>query len=168
MLENTISTKFKNTSANKMNLLMAILENESLRKWIYYLTDNPENEPDVPVDALLKRNIIPTKFNPDIIKESKVILLIDPVEGGFNFNLPSVETWAINIIMPNEFWFMEQYGKERIFEIAHLIAQSVDDQRLTGLGKVLIKSYKTYNINQTWTALTLFAEVVNTNIPINK
>ena len=168
MLENTLSTKFKNTSHNKMKLLMAILENGELRKWLYYLTDDPSAEKDVEVDDVLNRNIIVTKFNENIIKESTALLLIDPTEGGFNFNMPSVETWAITIIIPNEFWFMQQYGSERIFEIAHLVAQTIDDQRLAGIGKVLITSYKLYNINQRWTALTLFTEVVNPNFPENQ
>lgn len=168
MLENIISTKFKYTSENKMNLLFAILENDELRKWLYYLTDNPSTEPDVSVDAILSRNINTAKFSEEILTESKVILLIDPVDGGFNENRMSVENWAVTIILPNEFWFMPQYGKERTFEIAHLIAQTIDDQRLTGIGRVLITSYRTYNINQRWTALTLFTEVVNHNYPNNQ
>lgn len=168
MLENTISTKFKHTSGNKMKLLFAILENDELRKWLYYIKEDPSSEKDVSVDAILERNITLSKFSEEIITESKVILLIDPIEGSFDFNAMSTENWAITIIIPNEFWFMKQLGKERSFEIASLIAQTIDDQRLAGIGKVLITGYKTYNINQRWTALTLFAEVVNSNIPDNQ
>lgn len=168
MLENTISTKFKYTSENKMNLLFAILENDELRKWLYNLTQDPSAEPDVSVDDVLSKNICTAKFSEEILTESKTYLLIDPVDGGFRPGMMSVENWAITLALPNEFWFMPQHGKERAFEIAHLIAQTIDDQRLTGIGKVLITSYRTYNINQRWTALTLFAEVVNHNIPDNK
>ena len=165
MLDNIISTKFKYTSENKMKLLFAILENTELRKWIYHLTNSPWEEPKVSIDDILKRNICTSKFSEEILTESKVLLLLDPVDGGFNPNLMSVENWAITIALPNEFWFMEQHGMERTFEIAHLIAETIDDQRLAGIGKVLITSYRTYNINQRWTALTLFTEVVNHNYP---
>lgn len=166
MLENTLSTKFRDTSQNKMNLLMAMLQNNDLRKWVYYLTDNPSEEPDIPVQKVINEHFNLNKFSDDIQQMSKVILFIDPVEGIFRHNKPSAEEWAISIALPNEFWFIKETGKERVFEIAHRIALCIDDQRLAGIGKALITSYKVYNINQRWTQLTLYVEVVNSNLPV--
>lgn len=165
MLENTRSTKFLHTSQNKMNLVMAMLQSPELRKWIYYLTANPSEEDDVNIGTVLKENIVLDKYDDRIQQVSKVLVYVDAVEGRFYHNKPSAEQWAISIAVPNEFWYIKEIGKLRAFELAHQIAIAIDDQRLAGIGKVLISKYETYNINQRWTQLTLFLTIVNSNLP---
>ena len=165
ILENTISTKFKDISEHKMKLLMAILSDESVRKWVAYLTENPEEEKSVSIDTVLKENVVNSKINEDILQEDKILLFIELLEGDFNFNALSTEHWVVNIILPNEYWFIKQYAKERIYEIAYRIARAIDNQRLIGIGKVEIKGYKQEQMNRHWTGLSLFVEAVYGYIP---
>lgn len=168
MLENNISTKFKHTSKHRMNLLLAILDNADLRKWLYYMSDDPSSEPDIDIDSVIRKNITFTKYSEEILQDSRAVLFLELLEGSFSFNKMSPEVWAINLAIPNDRWFIRQYGLDRPYEIANRICQTIDEQRLAGIGKVVVTDYKISNINQRWTLLTIFAEVVNTNIPANK
>lgn len=165
MLENTKSTKFLHTSQNKMNLVMAMLQSPELRKWIYYLKANPSEEDDISIRTVLDENFVLDKYDDIIQQVSKVLVYVDAIEGRFYHNKPSAEQWAVSIAVPNEFWYIKEIGKLRAFEVAHQIALAIDDQRLAGIGKVLISKYETYNINQRWTQLTLFLTIVNSNLP---
>lgn len=146
-------------------MLMAMLQNEELRQWLYYLTDDPAKEPKVSMKKVLDRNIELGRYSDEIQQDSKVILFIDNIEGTFNHNAPSTETWAINIAMPNEHWFVKQYSLIRPYYIASLIAETIDSQRLAGVGMITFESYAVSRINQRWTALTIFTKVVNSNTP---
>lgn len=163
------SLKFKHMSINTTKIVLNLLLNQNLMRYIHYLGDyNPLDSrlPDVEADEVKKKNFILTKFNDKIITETKILMFVNPLRGRFTGSASSDDFYEINIIVPRDYWIIGNTSEIRAFEIAYEIGQSLDQKNIAGVGDVKIVNWDTWKVNDSFDGLSLLLSVTNGTVTV--
>lgn len=169
-MNNTNSLKFKNISKNTTKLMQTMLNNQNFLRYIYYLDKhNPldENLPDVNPMEVRENNLTLALFNPEILEETKTHIFFYPLNGTFNSNnVVAEDAYALDILIPYDYWIIDGTGELRAFAMADEIANVIDQKRVSGIGSVRIVSWNTYRITNRFVflGLSLIIKVKNPSI----
>lgn len=153
------SFKFANIENNLIKLLNILLQNENLKKYIFYLVDDPLNQPEVDVDLLGNNNIILTPFDENILDEQRITMFINPLEGDLRRQPLSNLTFLIDIVVPNNKWLLRDLGQIRVFRIADEITQLIDQKNVLGIGETEVSKFRIYKVGKTYSGLSLWITV---------
>lgn len=154
------SCKFKHIENNLIKLLEVLLSNENLKKYIFYLIDDPLSQPTVDVDLLETNNIILNLFDSNILDERRVTLFINPLEGDLRSQPLSDLTFTIDIVIPYKKWIMGEFGGQlRVFRIADEIAKEIDQKNVMGIGDTEIVRFRLFKVNNDYSGMTLWIKV---------
>lgn len=154
------SCKFKHIENNLIKLLEVLLSNENLKKYIFYLIDDPLSQPTVDVDLLETNNIILNLFDSNILDERRVTLFINPLEGDLRSQPLSDLTFTIDIVIPYKKWIMGEFGGQlRVFRIADEIAKEIDQKNVMGIGDTEIVRFRLFKVNSDYSGMTLWIKV---------
>jgi len=155
------SQKFRHIENNLIKLLEVLLSNENLKKYIFYLVNDPISQPNVDVDLLETGHIILNVFDNNILdsEEQKVILFINPYEGNLRNQPLSDITFLIDIVVPYQYWLLSGLGQIRPFRIADEIAKDIDQKHVMGIGLCEIERFKIYKLNKDYSGMTLWINV---------
>lgn len=154
------SCKFKHIENNLIKLLEVLLSNENLKKYIFYLIDDPLSQPTVDVDLLETNNIILNLFDSNILDERRVTLFINPLEGDLRSQPLSDLTFTIDIVIPYKKWIMGEFGGQlRVFRIADEIAKEIDQKNVMGIGYTEIVRFRLFKVNSDYSGMTLWIKV---------
>lgn len=141
-----------------------MLTNQDLLRYIHYLGDyNPLDKEleDVGVATVKNENFILMPFNPKILLNTKTMLFLNPFTGQFDKSVAADDVYALDIVVPYDFWIIGETSELRAYSIAHQVAESVDQKKIAGVGNVVIDSYKAYKVDDTFAGITLFIKVSN-------
>ena len=153
------SFKFKHIENNLLKLLALILNNQNILKYIYYLDDDPLNQPNVSVNLLETNNIILTLFDENILSEQKIKVFLNPLQGNFD-NMPLSDlVYILDIVVPNSKWILHGLGQLRAYRISDEFSQMVDGQMVAGIGETEIIKFKTFKVNDNYSGLSLLISV---------
>lgn len=165
MLESGTSIKFKHMSTNRMKIISELLKNQRLLKYLTYLNDNPLSGADVNAGAVLRDNVVLTKFNETILTETKILMFLTTDSIRFSRGRVLDDTiYNLDIVLPNDKWTIYSNMIERPMAIADEIAKSIDQQRVAGIGEVWISAVNTGKANSTYSFLNLKISVANGTI----
>jgi hypothetical protein len=157
-----VSMKLDKIEEHLLDMLKPINDNQNIKRYIRYLSNTPlENtleQPDIE-DSLIYDNILITPFSDKILIENKVLLFFNPIDGDLESESVGEEIYTLDIIIPLTYWILQGQGKLRAFRIGSEIAKIVDGQEITGVGKVKLKRFKCYKVNDTYAGMTLFIKV---------
>lgn len=148
------SYKFKHIENNLIKLLEIFLGNENLKKYLYYLTDDPLAEANVTAN-LLNDYIVLTPFDEEILSAEKVTMFINPIEGDYTRHPLSNIIFMIDVVIPHNKWLLSGTGKIRAFRIADEIAKDIDQQKVAGIGDVIVSKHKIFKLNKEFSGITL-------------
>lgn len=151
-------------SQNTLKLIFAMLLNQDLVRYIHYLGDyNPldKNLPDIDFAEVKDNNFVMTKFNPEILIETKIMMFFNPHRGRFTGQVTAGDMYQLDIIIPYAHWVIKNTGELRAYSIAYEVAQVIDQKNIAGIGKVEITGWESYKVDNTFSGLTLFMEVTN-------
>ena len=148
------SYKFRNIENNLVKLLEVFLANENLKKYIYYLTDNPLSEATV-TENLLAKHIVLTPFDEEILSTDRVTVFVNPIEGDYTRHPLSTIIFLIDVVIPHNKWLLPGTGKIRAFRIADEIAKDIDQKKVAGIGDVIVGKHKLYKLNKEFSGITL-------------
>lgn len=158
------SLKFKHMSKNTLKLIFAMLLNQNLVRYIHYLGDyNPldSNLPNVNYVEVKDSSFVMTKFNPEILKETKTMIFFNPQRGRFTGQVTAGDMYQMDIIIPYTYWVIKNTSELRAYSIAHEVAQVIDQKNVAGIGNVEITGWESYKVDDTFSGLTLYMEVTN-------
>ena len=158
------SLKFKHISQNTVKLMYALLGNQDLLKYIYFLGDyDPltKSSSELDIADIRNKSFILTKFDPKILLATKVMLFVNPYKGKFPKDAVTDDVYAIDIIVPNDFWVVKNTSELRAYEIAHQIALTIDRKGIAGIGNCNIFDYNSYKVDDTFSGVTLFVLTQN-------
>lgn len=155
------SLKFKHIEDNLIKLSKLLVENQNIKRYIYYLDNDPLNpsKPDITEDLVESKHILCTLFDKTVLTEPKVRIFLNPLQGVLNNPSLSVIVFTLEIVIPSPNWDIEGIGKLRAFRIADEFAQDIDGQKVAGIGEVNITDFKTYKINESYFGMVLYIEI---------
>lgn len=162
-----VSMKLDKVEEHLLDMLIPINDNQKIKRYIKYLSNTPlevtPEQPDIE-DSLIYDNILITPFSDKVLTESKVLLFFNPIDGNLEPEIVGDEIYTLDIIVPITYWVLQGQGKIRVFRIGSEIAKIVDGQDITGVGKVKLKRFKCYKVNDNYAGMTLFIEVKTTTV----
>lgn len=164
ILESGTSLKFKHISDNTNKIVDALLDNQDFLRWIKYLKDKPlTSDKHVSSKDVLKKHLVLTVFDPEILKEAEIRVFLFPLRGvPHKDGILADDVYEMNITMPNESSFIYSTRQNRFGEIARQVNISLDQQRVAGIGEVVVKSdYHVYKINEKFVGMRLYIIVTN-------
>ena len=99
---------------------------------------------DVNAGAVLRDNVVLTKFNETILTETKILMFLTTDSIRFSRGRVLDDTiYNLDIVLPNDKWTIYSNMIERPMAIADEIAKSIDQQRVAGIGEVWISAVNT-------------------------
>lgn len=137
------SLKFQKIEDNLFKLLLLLVSNKNIAKYIYWLTDNPLIEPDVTTDLIDNGYILPTLFDSQALTEEKVRVFLNPISGSLE-GIPLGDImFSMEIVVPSSKWNLKGIGKYRAYRIVDEFSKMVDGKDIAGVGNVNIVGFKT-------------------------
>jgi hypothetical protein len=121
-----VSNKFRFIENNLVKLFSLIYANPIISKYIYYLNDDPQSMPDVPIDLMENGNYFLNLFDGNITEEYKIRLFLNPVLGNFSKQPLSDITYLLEIVVPNKYMVLNGRGELRCILILDEISQMID------------------------------------------
>lgn len=157
------SFKFKHISTHLLKLVSLITSNQNILKCITYLDNNPLSNPDVTED-LIGKNIILTLFDESILDENKISIFINPIR--FNLSRQPVGeiTYAIDIIIPNQYWLLHGQGILRGYLIGDEIVQLLDQQHGIGVGEANVYGGNAFTVGTNYMGLSLEVRITTSTL----
>lgn len=165
----TKSLKFKFTSAHNRKLVDKLLENQNFLRYITYTEDNidplsPELDNVSPQfiinDNKNKDGILHfKKFNTLVLNDQSINIFFTP------FNFPGMtrqimdEVFVMDVLIPHDFCVLYGVGDLRPIQIAYEVCQSVDKQKISGVGYAEVFDTKYDGFNATYAHLHMKIEV---------
>ncbi len=165
-----VSTKFKYISENILKIILALLPNQNLLRYIHYLDEENKHPldptlPNVSAGIIKNNNFIFTHFNEEILTEAKVLIFFNSRHGRFSHkNALSEDIFQMDIIVPYDFWMIETDGtlELRAYSIAYEIAKVLEEKSdIAGIGKLSIIDYDSAKVSDRHSRLTLFMKASN-------
>lgn len=170
---NAVSTKFQHIGINGMKIIFELIRNQNFLRYIKYLdVSNPldKNLPDIPCSGIINDGkndgcIYPLPFSDKILIETSVILFFNPHLPNRLQNIVSEDVYTLDIIVPNQYWYIYSIGAWRPYLIIYEVAQSIDRKRIAGLGDVeIIKVSTPYKAADGYSGVTIFIKVNSSTI----
>lgn len=133
------SLKFKFIEQNLMKILMLVVTNQKILRYIKYLNDNPLDEslPDIE-DTLINSHIILSPFDKEVVTVSEVKLFFYPTRSDLKSKPLGKHIYMFDIICPINYYIIPNMGQFRTIRIADEIAKMIDGQTIAGIGEVTI------------------------------
>jgi len=165
-----MSYKFNYVETNLSNILQLILGNQNILRYIYYLDSNPldPSKPNIDVNKVnpVNSTIYLLPHDPTVISQDAVKLFINPHVGNLK-NTPNqgqaIETYLIDIVVPNAMWLLSGQAKIRPFRIANEISLMIDGQPIAGTRKTYIDKYQVISLDDRISALILWVTIYTPN-----
>ncbi len=165
-----VSTKFKYISENILKIILALLPNQNLLRYIHYLDEENKHPldpalPDVSARNVKNDNFVFAHFNEEILTETKILIFFNPRYGRFSpKDALSEDIFQMDIIVPYAFWMIETDGtlELRAYSIAYEIAKVLEEKSdIAGIGKLSIIDYDSAKVSDRHSRLTLFMKASN-------
>lgn len=138
-------------------MLVAMVSNQDLLRYIYYLDDNPLSSSNSDITStLIGTHIILTLFNTDVLDSQnikQVYVFFNPYNGNLVPSPVYSDVYTMEIVIPSQYWLMD--GKIRWARIANEIGKSIDGLYIAGIGKVNITNYRTFRVNNMYMGVQL-------------
>lgn len=133
------SLKFKFIEQNLMNILMLVVTNQNILRYIKYLNDDPLDDylPDVE-GTLINEHIILSPFDKEVASVSEVKLFFYPFKSHLKSKPLGKHVYMFDIICPIRYFILQGRGEFRTIRIADEIARMIDGQTITGIGEITI------------------------------
>jgi len=150
------SYKFRDIEVNMIKILEILLKNDNFKKYIYYTTDNPLGEADIPDNInLLDKHIILTPFSPKILDKERITMFFNYRKSSFNGKALSSIMFVAEIVIPIEKWRFYNLWQWRWIRIADEIAMGVDQQRVSGIGEVDVGEPVPFSVNDEFSGVAI-------------
>lgn len=165
---NATSLKFKFIEDNLNKMLILMVNNQTIKRYIKYLDQYPLDPslPDI-ADNLINKNIMLTPYDPTVLTDMQVKVFFTPYKGNLK-NIPlGNDIYLIDIIVPIKYWLITGKGEIRVFRIAEEIAKMFDNQSVAGVGRVYLTDYSVYKVNDSYAGLNLLINVINSNVGVS-
>lgn len=153
-----------------MRIILQLLQNQNFLRYIKYLGEtNPLDNalPNISPNNIINNGkndgcIYPVPFNENILTENGAILFFNPYEFKKLDEIVSADIYALDIIIPNKYWYIHSIGEWRAYLIIHEIAKSIDNKHIAGLGKTeIVNVSNPYKIENGYSGVTVFIRVYN-------
>jgi len=142
------SYKFKHIESNFTKLLGLILENQNIKKYIYYLNNDPLSQLDVDVNLIETGNVVLTMFDGEIETEEKIKMYFYPAVGDLRSDVISDLTFELDILTPISKWLLHGQGLIRPFRIMDEISQLIDQQKVAGIKEAKITDFRCFRVEK--------------------
>lgn len=164
------SLKLSKIEENLNKLLVLLVGNQNILRYIKYLDNNPlvkdSSHPDI-VDDLIdgeSQNIILTPFDPKVLENTQVKIFLNPYEGNLEDDVIGENIYILDIVCPIQNWRIKGKGQLRTFRIADEFCKMVDGQKVAGIGEVKVYRFKTGKIENEYAVLSLWVRVKNPSL----
>jgi len=133
------SPKFKFIEKSLIDILLLIVSNQNILRYIKYLNNDPL-DPSLPniQDNLINTNIILAPFDKNIVEVSEVKLFFYPLRSDLKSKALGKHIYMLDIICPIEYFLLDGRGEIRVIRIADEITQMIDQKHITGIGELTI------------------------------
>ena len=175
------SLKLDFVEENLIKMLKPILENQEFLRYVKYLNDYPQDlqytykddmgndivkdQPDINADLVQDGTIELTFFDPVIttISEVKIFftLLKSRLDDERNGGQLTEDIYVMDILVPVQNVVVKSSGKLRPIRLANLFVKAIDNQIITGLGRVRVIEQRGYKQNGSYEGRSLFVRVRN-------
>jgi hypothetical protein len=168
------SLKFKHIGINTVKIVMALVKNQNILRYIKYLDNDPLNtsKPNVSSSGIIDNstgngNIFLTKFDESILTEDKIFIFFNPYKpkGSFGYdsrNTLGKDLYSLDILIQPRYWVLQGRGELRAFLIAYEICQSIDQQSIAGIGDVEVIDWTCGSLSSgKYSVLNLIIQVDN-------
>jgi hypothetical protein len=167
----SVSNKFRFIGNNLLSILQKVITNQNFLRYIKYLYNDPLSPTysDITgrlIDFINSEDILLRPFDPTVLEESKVRVFFYPHRGNFPDRASSVDTLALDILVPWNYWILEGKSQLRAYEIAYEFCKSIDGQQVNGAGTKLVEitDWQQYKVNDQFGLLNLHLTVSNASI----
>ena len=146
------SLKFKNIEKYLINILLLIVGNQNIARYVMRLDNDPldSTKPDVFDDLIELKNVIPTMFDNTITEYSEVKIFLYPARGSLQGKPLGDVYMNVDILVPDICNLLEGKGQFRTFRIADEITQMVDGQsEIAGCGQMNVVDFINYKLPNT-------------------
>jgi hypothetical protein len=152
-----VSNKYQFVNENAHKILMPIINNQKILRYISYLDNDPLNtnkddisSTNIIYDGVHTENarIYLDLYNKSINNTNKILLFFSPIgcgtDNNYSINTTSHESlFKLNIVVPAKYWTIPDKQNKKIFRaytIANEIAKEIDNRNIAGIGNVYIKN----------------------------
>lgn len=142
------SRKFAFIENNFTKLLGLILDNQNIKKYIYYLGNDPLSQPDVESNLIETGHIVLTMFDGEIETEEKIKMYFYPAVGDLRSDVISNITFELDILIPISKWLLHGQGLIRPFRIMDEISQLIDQQKVAGIKEAKITDFRCFRVEK--------------------
>lgn len=153
----SMSNKFKNATTHLFQLIMIMISNNEISK---YLVNEPSNGEYV---DLLYEYVFPSfPTIEDLPDDYKTRIYVNPDTGiDYRGNQATMqEVYKVDIITPESEAFTNS-GELRPFGIAYEMSKNIDNKHIGGIGNAEIFDYKYYKLGDNHVALTFFIKFIS-------
>ncbi len=164
------SLKLKHISENTSKLVTAILLNQDLLKYIYYLDNavHPLDKSNADVSWLKVRdsNFIFAHFNEEILTDKKILVFFNPMTSDFRNPTLSKDIYSLSVAIPHRYWVIgNNSGFElRGWSIMREIAKTIDQKNIAGIGDVLMTNVQAGKLNNSFSIISCSIETTNASV----
>ncbi|MBX4152259.1 hypothetical protein [Paenibacillus lautus] len=158
--------RFQQLNKNIEEVLLNLIDNQSLCKLLYYPQDDPFNEKEInDTSVLLYNKIYPFPYVPGVQETAGSFLsaFFD------NFKLPSDNkgtkevSLVFNVIVHKNLWRMPGTGMLRPYSILHEVDEICNSQRIVGIKKVPFDKGRLIHYNNDFAGYQVQYQVTSVN-----
>ena len=168
-----MSNKYSFINDNISDLLLPIVTNQNILRYIHYLDNDPLNssKPNINNPYVIDDGVHTSEahifldfFNETIVTEQKIYMFFTPIKPKRTFTeISTINSYlfSLSIVIPSTYWSLRGQGKLRAYAIADEISQMIDGKRITGIGEVIIESDGAGKLDNGYRILELVIKVDN-------
>lgn len=166
------SLKFKFVGQNTFKLLMPIITNQNILRYIKYFNEIDPLSPTLAdintreVNLIADKTVVLTPFDTSVLTEEQIKIFFNPtkIDFGDGDDILNTVYYRIHIIVPTSKWVMNGSGQFLAYCISHEIAKEVDNKNIAGIGKVnIVGQADEGKVTDTFSGLTFKIAVNSAN-----
>lgn len=142
--------------------------NQSILRYIKYLDNDPLNNSHLDVTPdMIEGQIIFKHFNNNlIINESRVLLLLNFCKGNYSKNNTTYgeNIYKLEVLCPHQNWDLDGLSQTRCNQIIHELAQIIDNQDISKLGRCIITERMDGSLSDTYGIAKIYISITDLNI----
>lgn len=145
------SNKLRNTSKDLNTILSHLVQNQNLKRYLYYLDNDPLSEDKTDIGGtLINENIILTPYDSRVVSEESVKIFVNLNSGNLRTQPVGIYTYSMEIICPLTKWVLEGKSQIRPHQIAYEITRKLDGVKINGVGKAEVENVNFGKLDETY------------------
>ena len=173
-----ISTKYSNIENSIKRMLSPLENNQDFIRYLLNLNDypldteyydsndvtHPQNNFILPYDLVGTKNVLLTLFNPTIVTESKIYFFFSHINfrSHEKYSMMVNHNYVMDLVIP---YNVIQIGdKLRNIRLGDIIMQCLDNQYISGIGKIVIEQGSDYVVNNIYQGFKFIITVVDERV----